>query len=245
MKYLKYSGQIIIGIAVIVAILVFFGPCGNKKVSQENKVLTAENKQLKEKVRADSVTRATERIAEKSQIAAARHETAEAIADKKAADKKLTDLQRRANQLAALITSSPEIPESSIDTACRELAAQVPALNQQVDQYRKEADEAMELLNYEVVLRDSIIEKETEYSTKLKADFNQQSRLLETALKSGKPRGKLLAGAGVIGNQTTFLSGAKIALAYQTKGGKQYQAGGILLNKTIYYEATVMVPLFK
>jgi Sec-independent protein translocase protein TatA len=244
-KYLKYSGQIIIGVAVIVAILVFFGPCGNKKISQQYRNLQAENKALQEKVARDSIARNKERVAEKDQLEKQRQETAAAIADKKAADRKLTETQGIVRRLSAQVLNRPGTTTVYDTAGCSELAVQAATLANQVDQYRKEVDEAVELLNYEVLLRDSVIEKEVAYSDSLRADFNRQSALLKTALAAGKPRGKLLAGAGVIGNQTTFLSGAKVAMAYQTKGGKQYQAGGLLLNKTIYYEATVMVPLFK
>lgn len=244
MKYLKYSGQIVIAVAVIVLVLVFFGPCGNKKINQQYKALQAEARQLRDKVTTDSITRTNQRIAENAQLAVQRQETAAAIADKKAADKKLTETQRRMAQLSAMITNSPEIPDNS-DTACKELAAQIPVLNQQINDYRTQADEAVDLLNYEVLLRDSIIENEKAYSDSLRNDFNMQSVLLKRVLKESKPRGKFLAGAGVIGNQTSLLSGAKVTLAYQTKGGKQYQGGAILMGGTVWYEAGVLIQVFK
>jgi hypothetical protein len=251
-KVMKYKIQsrdlIIAGLFVTVILLFFFRGCGGNK-DEQMKAIVAENKLLRDKVATDSITRAAERIAEKDQLAEAHEETAKAKADVKAADRTLSATQTRIKQLVAMIkTGGPFVERVELipeDSACKELAAQVSVLNNDIDRYRTEVDETMELLNYEVLLRDSIIEKETDYSAKLKADFNRQSALLENALTIGRPRGKFLAGAGVIGNQTTFLSGAKVMAAYQTKGGKQYQGGAILMGGTVWYEAGVMVQLFK
>jgi hypothetical protein len=253
MKYLKYSREIIITVAVIWIILLLFGPCGNHKINQEYKALKAEAKQLKDKVMADSAARERERVSEKGQMDEQRRQTEAAKADKKAADFRLSQTQATVIQLASKLQPyRNQKPDSSFTTVhpdyvknCDTLAAKVIEQDGQINAYKAEVDETMELLNYEVVLRDSVIEKEIAYSDSLRAAFNRQSGILENALTVGRPRGKLLAGAGVIGNQTTFLSGAKVSLAYQTKGGKQYQAGGLLIGNTIYYEATVMVPLFK
>jgi hypothetical protein len=243
----KPSYLIIAGLVITVILLLSVRGCGGR--GEKLKAIAAENKLLKDRVEQDSITRATERIAEKDQLDRQRKETEAAKEDVKA-DRKLSETQswavRMANQLRLQYkTLKPDSAFTDYANNCDTLAAKVIEQDGQINAYKREVDETMELLNYEVVLRDSIIEKETEYSARLKADFNRQSRLLENALTIGRPRGKFLAGAGVIGNQTTFLSGAKIALAYQTKRGKQYLAGGLLMNKTIYYEATVMVPLFK
>lgn len=249
MKYLKYSGQIIIAIAVIVAILVFFGPCGNRKISQQYKQLQAENKALQDRVTADSITRANQRIAETAQIAAARTETEAAKADVKAADKRLSATQATVVQLAHRLQQYKNTPDTPAFTDyannCDTLAAKVIEQDKEINQYKAEVDEAVDLLNYEVLLRDSVIEKEKAYSDSLRVDFNRQSALLKTALSAGKPRGKLLAGAGVIGNQINPLYGAKVAIAYQTKGGKQYQVGGVLIGGTVYYEGSVLIQIFK
>jgi hypothetical protein len=252
MKVLKYTREIIITVAVIAIILLFFGPCGNRKISEQNRVLQAQAKALQDKVAQDSIARINERIAEKDQKERAQKETAAAKADVLAANRKVDASQITINRLLAKLNNLPQIPDSDMVKVhpgyvenCDSL--QVVAANQQqlIDQVDKETTELVSLMNYEIQLRDSALEKEVAYSTKLREDFNRQSGILENALIQGRPRGKLLAGAGVIGNPTTFLSGAKIALAYQSKGGKQFQVGGILLGGTVYYEAGVMMQLFK
>jgi len=251
MNILKYTTGIVIAVAVIVLVLVFFGPCGNRKLNQENATLRAENKSLIAKKDKDSIQRINERIAENAHIAVVHAEAVAAIAGKEASDKKLTATKQRVAQLSAMITGRPVVPGAPIDTACMELAAQIPVLNQQINDYRTQADEAVELLNYEVLLRDSVIEKEVAYSDSLRTDFNRQSQLLKTALAVGRPRGKFLIGAGVMGNQEKLLGGASLKAAYLTKGGKMYQYSPHLLQLPgmtkagLYHEASVLFNPFK
>jgi hypothetical protein len=74
---------------------------------------------------------------------------------------------------------------------------------------------------------------------------------LKQALKIGKPRGRLLGGISILGNENQFLSGAGVVLAYQTKGGKQYQVSPKFIrapgqsSAELYYEGTVLVTIFR
>lgn len=248
-----YHRTITIAILGLMVLFFMIRSCAAGKQTEKFKQLQAEAKVLRDKVTADSVTRANQRIAENAQLAVQRQETAAAIADKKAADKKVTQVQATVLQLASEVQRLKKTPADSSFVKvhpdyvanCDTLAARIPVLNQQINDYRQQADEAVDLLNYEVLLRDSIIEKEKAYSEELRGDFNRQANALKIALRDGMPRGKFLVGAGVIGNQTTFLSGAKVSFAYQTKGGKQYQGGAILMSGTVWYEAGVMIQLFK
>jgi outer membrane murein-binding lipoprotein Lpp len=235
--------SIIIVLIFAVVVLLFTKGCGGN--SDKFKALQAEAKSLREKVAQDSITRARERVTERDKIFSAGQQTAAAISEKHTSDKKVKELQGRVAGLANSLRLHSSVTYVIDSANCEELAAQSLRLSAEVDGYRKEADEAINLLNYEVLLRDSVIEKEVGYSDSLRADFNRQSTLLKTALATGKPRGKFLAGAGIIGNQTTFLSGAKVAIAYQTKGGKQYQAEGMIVRGEVYYGGSVLIQLFK
>src|SRR5688572_23190084 len=106
MKYLKYSGQIIIGIAVIVAILVFFGPCGNKKVSQENKALAFRTDSLERelKLRDERYTANQKEFAQDT--ADARREAQAAVNDVKAVRKQLLVSQQTIYRLAEKLEKS-------------------------------------------------------------------------------------------------------------------------------------------
>lgn len=246
MKALKYFREITITLLVIGVILLFFArSCEVKKSNERYAALQTEAKRLQEKVKQDSINHAADHLRDSLQMMEARKETLAAQADVKAVDKKLTAAQARASQLAAIISNSSNNSNSWVDTTCKELAAQIPVLNERINQYRKESDEAQELMNYEVILRDSVIERERDYSAGLKAAFNAQATTLKNALEVAKPRGRLLGGVGVIGNELNPLSGTKINLAYQSKGGKQYQAGAMIIRGGVFYEAGVLITLIK
>jgi hypothetical protein len=244
MKFLKYTREIlIIGLAIFV-VLLFVKPCGKEKVLADNKVLKFQADSLRAVVKKDSIAKAEDHFRDSLKLIEAHKQTLAARADVKAIDKKLSATQSDVRRLSSLVLNRPvDIILDSV--GCDSLALAAVTLSNQVDQYRKEADEVMGLLNYEVVLRDSIIEDEKAYSKNLLSQFNAQATVLKNALDAGKPRGRFLAGAGIIGNQTNFLSGAKVAFAYQTKGGKQYQAGALIVNKELMYEGTVLITLFK
>jgi hypothetical protein len=129
--------------------------------------------------------------------------------------------------------------------ACDSLPDKIDSQNVAIAALKDQNDALNELFNYEIIYRDSLIESANEEYIKLNKQYNEQRALFNQAMKVGKPRGKLLGGAGVIGNQINPLSGAKVAIAYQTKGGKQYQVGGVLLGGTVYYEGTVLIQVFK
>lgn len=241
-KYYKPISYAVIGILIYLA---FAKPCGRDKQDERYKALQAEAKRLQEKVKQDSINHAADHLRDSLQMMEAHKQTLAAQADVKAADKKLTATQARASQLAAIISNSSNNSNSWVDTTCKELAAQIPVLNDQINQYRQQSDEAQELMNYEIILRDSVIERERDYSAGLKAAFNAQATTLKNALEVAKPRGRLLGGVGVIGNEINPLAGTKINLAYQSKGGKQYQAGAMIIRGGVFYEAGVLITLIK
>lgn len=239
-KYYKPISYAVIGILIYLA---FAKPCGRDKQDERYAALQAEAKKLQDSVTNLTTKNQQDHFRDSVQMIEAHKQTLAAQADVKAADKKLTAAQARASQLAAIINNRPA--DTPTDTTCKELAAQIPVLNDQINQYRQQSDEAQELMNYEVILRDSVIEREREYSAGLKAAFNAQATTLKNALDAGRPRGRLLGGVGVIGNELNPLSGTKINLAYQSKGGKQYQAGAMIMSGGVFYEAGVLITLIK
>jgi hypothetical protein len=256
MKFiLQYFDRILwIGLALFVAFLLI-KPCN--KSADRFAVLQQQNKDLQAKVKADSLERAEERKAfsKVKQDAEGRRELA--IVEKQEADKKVQQQQRTIDKLVAVIRSTPEIPDSSFvlvspdyKAACDSLPAQIDILNLALADKDSAINEWSDILAYEIQLRDEEIYKEMNYSDSLKADFNRQTALLKQALKTGKPRGRLLGGISILGNENQFLSGAGVVLAYQTRGGKQYQVSPKFIktpggNAELYYEGTVLFTIFK
>jgi hypothetical protein len=240
---------------LLVFLFIAFRQCKGEK--DKNQVIAAAAKDLQAKVKADSLERAEERkaFARDKQDAEGRRELA--VVEKQEADKKVQQQQRTIDKLVAVIRSTPEIPDSSFvlvspdyKAACDSLPAQIDILNHALADKDSAINEWSDILAYEIQLRDEEIYKEMNYSDSLKADFNRQTALLKLALKTGKPRGRLLGGISILGNENQFLSGAGVVLAYQTKGGKQYQVSPKFIktpggNAELYYEGTVLFTIFK
>jgi hypothetical protein len=258
MKFiLQYFDRILwIGLALFVAFLLI-KPCN--KSADRFAVLQQQNKDLQAKVKADSLERAEERKAfsKVKQDAEGRRELA--VVEKQEADKKVQQQQKIIDKLVAVIRKE-DVTDTDVGdmvqvskqykNACDSLPAQIDILNHALADKDSAINEWSDILAYEIQLRDEEIYKEMNYSDSLKADFNRQTALLKQALKTGKPRGRLLGGISVLGNENQFLSGAGVVLAYQTKGGKQYQLSPKFIktpggNAELYYEGTVLFTIFK
>jgi hypothetical protein len=260
MKALKYTREIIItALLIMVALLFFTRGCSGNEAIDKYKALTAENKRLIDKVNQDSVIRAEERkaFAREKQETEGKRELA--VIEKTEADKKVQQQQKTIDRLADIVrresNSTPPIDPNNTDTltlvtleykrSCDSLPAEIDKLNFALADKDSAIKEWSEILAYEVQIRDQEIYKEMNYSDSLKADFNRQTALLKSALKLGKPRGRFLAGAGVIGNQAQPVSGASVKFAYLTKGGKMYQVSPQILQGELYYEGSILITLFK
>jgi hypothetical protein len=254
MKVLKYTREILILGLVLVVILMFVKPCGKAKQLDAYGQLQEKTKSLEAKVKADSIIRAAERQAFAKEKQETEGKRLLAETEKTESDKKVQQQQKTIDRLAGIVRSSNNSSNSSNNSvsvtteykrACDSLPAEIDKLNIALANKDSAINEWSSILAYEIQIRDEEIYREMNYSDSLKADFNRQTTLLKSALKIAKPRGRFLAGAGVLGNHTTFLSGAKIALAYQSKGGKQYQGEAMIIRGEAYYGGTVLITLFK
>lgn len=254
MKFLdtinKYQKPILYLTIGILLYLLFANPC-NRGQSVELKTLVAKTDSLERELKARDERYATIQKEFTKDTAAARQQAQDAVNDVKAARKELQASKQTIYRLTARLEQSKTDTTDIVSVSsnyiedCDSLAIVATNQQTQIDGFTEEAAEAEKLLRYETKLRDEQIEREKKYSDSLRADLSLQTAIAKRAIEIGKPRGKLLGGAGVLGNQINPLSGAKIALAYQSKGGKQYQAGAVLLGGTVYYEGSVLVQLFK
>lgn len=252
---LQYFDRILwIALALLVAFLLI-KPCN--KSADRFAVLQQQHKDLQAKVKADSLERAAERQAFHKEKRDLRSKRLLAELEKEESDYKVGQQQKTIDKLVAVIRSTPEIPDSSFvlvspayKQACDSLPAQIDILNLALADKDTALNAMIDLYDYEIQIRDEEIYKEMNYSDSLKADFNRQTALLKSALKIGKVRGRLLGGISVLGNENQFLSGAGVVLAYQTKGGKQYQVSPKFIkvpggNAQAYYEGTVLMTIFR
>lgn len=246
-----FTTERILWLAVLIFALLFFKRCSDKK-SAQLAAIKAESVALQQKHLQDSIS-FTEQVARwQDSIRTADINSDLQVKVIKETEKKLQASQSDIKRLTAIIKSKPRPVDSSFvlvppeyKDACDSMPGKFDAQNVIIADLKKDNEGLVDLMNYEVVYRDSLIETGKEYIDSLRKDYNRQKSLTDQALKAAKPRGRVLGGIGLIGNELNPLSGTKINLAYQSKGGKQYQVGGILMRGGVYYEATVLIALIK
>lgn len=247
-----FTTERILWLGVVLFILFLFKRCGDKK-SAQLAAIKAQSVALQQKHLQDSISFTAQVARWQDSIRTADINSQLQAGVIKETEKKLQASQSDINRLTSIIRSRQVILDSSLailvsplyKSVCDSLPFHIDILNQNIAQLHKDNEGLVDLMNYEVVYRDSLIEAGNEYTDRLRGFYNAQARLLTAALNQAKPRGRLLGGIGLIGNELNPLSGTKINLAYQSKGGKQYQVGGILMRGGVYYEATVLITLIK
>lgn len=245
--------------AGILIAFIFLQQCKGRKQADLFRQWQAQAKALEAKVKADSIARNEERkvFAREKQEAEGKRELA--VVEKQEADKRVQLQQKTIDRLVGDVRNSVWVTNSTepfavvtpqYKAACDSLPAQIDMLNLALADRDTALNAMLDLYDYEIQIRDEEIFKEMNYSDSLKADFNRQTALLKQALNTGKPRGRLLGGISVLGNENQFLSGAGVVIAYQTKGGKQYQVSPKFIKvpggtAQAYYEGTVLFTIFK
>lgn len=252
----KYWSQILLA-AVLLFLFFALKDCKGRK-DQYAAIQQAHN-ELQAKVRQDSINnaRAHEQYEAKARDAKGLRQLAER--EKTDADNKVATQQRTIDRLTAVIRNSSNNSNSSdlvqvtptYKSACDSLPTKIDKLNAALVEKDSAINEWSDILGYEIQIRDEEIYRQMNYTDSLRADFNRQTALLKSAISQGKPRGRLLGGIGIMGNEQKILAGANIKLAYQTKTGKQYQisAHGLQLpgmnSVQVVYEGAVLFSILK
>jgi hypothetical protein len=244
-------------VALLILLFIAFKQCKGSK--DKHQALAAAAKSLEQKVRQDSIDRAAERKAYVQEKQETEGKRLLAETEKSEADKKVVQQQRTIDKLVAVIRKE-DVTDTDVGDmvqvskgykqACDSLPAEIDKLNLALADKDSAINEWSSILAYEVQIRDEEIFKEMNYSDSLLVAFHNQRALFNQAMKTGKPRGRLLGGISVLGNQNQFLSGAGVVLAYQTKGGKQYQLSPKFIKvpgaeAEVFYEGSVLMTIFK
>lgn len=246
-------------LVVVLLLFIFLTLKQCRSEQSRHQALATAARNLEQKVKRDSAERALERMQFEDYKKDAEGKRQLAEAEKGEADKKVKDQQRTIDRLSGIVRNSVWATNSTdpfavvspqYKAACDSLPAEIDKMTAALADKDTAINGMLDLYNYEIQIRDEEIYKEMQYSDSLRQDFNRQTALLKSALKQGKPRGKLLGGISVLGNQTNFLSGAGVVLAYQSKGGKQYQLSPKFIKTPLgqaelYYEGTVLFTLFR
>lgn len=248
----------ITGLILFIIILFFWKPCNKDadriaELKAENAVLKKEKKDAdnlnifqRQKYSTDSAEwRGKEQLAER---------------EKQEADKKVAQQQNVIDRLAATVrrenahpidTSTAVLVSRTYKNACDSFPPENDKLRAQLAEKDSTIDIWSGVLAYEIQLRDSAIEAEQKHSAKLNELYTRQAKITEQALKAARPRGRLLLGAGIMGNQEKLLGGASAKAAYLTKKDKLYMYSPHLLQLPgmqkagLFHEVTVMFNPFK
>lgn len=241
---------ITIGLIGFIIFLLVRG-CGGRS-GETTERLKAENKRLQEQNKSDQETHARERARWADSIALAGINSELQVKVIQEVEKKLGASQSTIARLASQIRNANTKPDSSFvlvspgyKQACDSLPPEIDKLNSVILELQTANTKLWDRMSHEMMVMDSALEVERNHVDRLDITIAAQQALISDAIKAARPRGRLLGGVGLIGNPETLLSGTKINLAYQTKNGKQYQVGGLILKGTAYYEATVLITLFK
>lgn len=254
MKLLKYSREIAIIIAVIMLIMLLRECNGRRKAEKERAELIRLSDSLTSKVATDSAQQSKRLIKYQADSAQARQEVLKADSARYASESKLHASQSTVMRLVAKVeqyryendSNTVLIPVSeNYIISCDSLTGVVVVQQQQINEHQKNVDGLVDLMNYEVILRDSLIEDGKAALMELRRDFNAQTHYFQLAVKNAKPTGRLLGGLELMGNEINPLWGGGVVVAYQSKKGKQYQVGVKATPMGLMYEGTVLITLIK
>lgn len=243
-----YLSRALIGaIIVAFALLLLFRQCGGSDNELRDRL-----KALEQQHRQDSISYARERSRLQDSIDRAAQERQLQVAVLKEQDKKLAQSETTINRLISIIRNAPTNPDSSFvlvskdyKDACDSLPGEIEKAKLIIAEKDTAINGVISLMDYEIRLRDSVIEKDKQYIGELNGTITEQRGLIEAALRAGKQRGRLLGGVGIMGNQIDILYGTSVKLAYQSKKGKQYQVAMHITKPGLYYEVGVLVPIIK
>lgn len=253
LSYIKQNAKTILALTVVVLlILIFWKPCN--KDSETVARLNAKIAVLEKEKQETNKEIAAYHVQYSKDSADARGREQLAVREKTEADNKVRQQQTTIDRLAATIRRSNNQPVDTSDAvlvsrtyknACDSFPPENDKLRTQLAEKDSAINQWSEILAYEIQLRDSALESEKGFTQRWRQTAEDYEKLTRYAINNLKPRGRLLGGVGLIGNEVNPLSGTKINLAYQSKGGKQYQVGGMLFKGGVYYEATVLITLIK
>lgn len=247
-QHLTFKNILIAGLAI--AIIVLLMDCrGRNRAMERVQAAQIKSEELRKKDSADFI--AKERRWQDSIHNAGINSDLQVKVIKET-EKKLQASQTAVNRLTAIIRSEPDKPDTlkgvlvSADykEACDSLPDKIDSQNAVIADLKQDNEGLIDLMNYEVVYRDSLIEVEQQQVSQLNLTIAGKNKIIEDAIKAGRPRGRFLVGAGNLFLPDRIFN-PHFAAAYQAKNGKQFQGKVGLVNAQQYYEGSVLFTIFK
>jgi hypothetical protein len=224
---------------ILFLVVLYFQLCANKKLTNAvskdvyNAMVKAKDDSIKHYrgiIQADSAAintahMATADQAEKTELfrrsLAESQNTVQRWVDKVAAAKK-------EKPDASWVAVSPNYVEG-----CDSLKIVAVSQNKKIDQVEQENKKTVELMNYEINLRDTAIQHRDQFNDAMIKQLDTCQLKLDTAIKN-QQRTQVYAGVGMFGNKINPLAGGQVNVSLKTKGNKIYELTGASVGKTWY-----------
>lgn len=227
-----------IAFAAALIYILFMTVCNGNGSSGHD--LTLLNDSLLNKVKQDSIKRKRDSALMQARVI----ELQKLVNDQKQkvtnTEIRLYQSQGTINRLADQLIEAKKLPFDSsfvyvapsyVD-ACDSIGVEAKKQGDLLKEAKNNYADLIDLMNYEVVLRDSMIEIERNNLLALRSDFNAQTHFFELAVKAGKKRTKVYGGISALGNPNQPLKGGDIDFTLFDKKGNGFLLGaGFVSNK--------------
>lgn len=104
--------------------------------------------------------------------------------------------------------------------------------NERINQADSENQKTMELMTYEITIRDTALQHRDAFNAALKRQLDTCQLKVKGAVN--QQRAQVYAGVGMFGNQINPLAGGQVNVSLKTKGNKIYEVTGAAVGKTWY-----------
>lgn len=141
--------------------------------------------------------------------------------------------------LGKLDSAAKEKPDSTwvqvsprFKEGCDSLRRENLTMNYRITQYEQDNLAHVDALNYEIRLRDSIIQKERAFNAQFRRQLDACIALGRKQESAGRPRTQLYGGIAAWGNQVSPLGGGEINVALKTRNDAIYELKGAYISNT-------------
>jgi regulatory protein YycI of two-component signal transduction system YycFG len=237
-------------IAAFILFLIILGMqlCANKKLSEGvtkadyNAMVKAKNdtiKYHKDIIKADSAA-----------INKAHMATAEQVEKSELYRRSLAEsqnqVQRLADKVAAAKKEKPDASWVAVSpnyvTGCDSLRLVAIDQNTKIDQVQQENKKTVELMDYEISLRDTALQHRDAFNRALLNQLDSCHAKVKVAVNQN--RTELYGGVGLLGNKTSPIGGGEGGLLLKTKKDKLYEAKYIITNRDWWVGGKVYFKIF-
>lgn len=233
---------------IIVLVLLLSKGCGG---DAPNTDLVVKHDNLLRKVASDSIAHEAERLTYDS---IARVSRLERVAIAQRLDRSEILLYQSQGTINRLAIKLKQAKEQSFDSSfiyvspdylstCDSLGIVAGNQDKLLAEAKADLTSLIDLMNYEIALRDSAIKDDSADIAELRADFNAQTHFFNLAVKKSKPRTKVYAGVSALGNNINPFGGGEVSGMLVTKKDQAFELAAGFFGKEWYGRVGVKIKI--